>query len=138
MLSPRRVKFRKTFKHFPSTLNYSNNNLSFGSVALKTLESIRITSKHIEAARRAMRLKIKRRGRVWINVFPHIPVTSKPTEVRMGKGKGSLSYWCCPVKKGTILFELGGVSTELAKQALLLGSHKLPCSTKFIVQQPTL
>ena len=116
----------------------SNNNLSFGSFALKSLDFGRITSKQIEAARRAITRKIKRKGKLWIKVFPHIPVTSKPTEVRMGKGKGTLAYWGCPMKPGTLLFELEGVTKELAKQALLLGSHKLPCQTTIIMKKSTL
>ena len=138
MLSPKRTKYRKTFKNIPSTLKYSNNNLSFGSFALKSLSVARITAKQIEAARRAITRKIKRRGKLWIKIFPHIPVTSKPTEVRMGKGKGSLAYWSCPTKPGTLLFELEGVSQELAKQALKLGSNKLPCSTQLIVKKSTI
>lgn len=138
MLSPKRTKYRKTFKNIPSTLKYSNNNLSFGSFALKSLSVARITAKQIEAARRAITRKIKRRGKLWIKIFPHIPVTSKPTEVRMGKGKGSLAYWSCPIKPGTLLFELEGVSQELAKQALKLGSNKLPCSTQLIVKKSTI
>lgn len=138
MLSPKRVKYRKTFKNLPDTYKYSNNNLSFGSFALKSLGFGRLTSKQIEAARRAITRKIKRKGKVWIKVFPHIPVTSKPTEVRMGKGKGSLAYWCCPLKPGTLLFELDGVSLDLAKEALKLGSNKLPVKTKFIVNKTTI
>ena len=109
MLSPKRTKHRKTFKNIPVTLKHSNNQLSFGSFALKSLGFARLTAKQIEAARRAITRKVKRKGKLWINVFPHIPVTSKPTEVRMGKGKGSLSYWCCPLKPGTLIFELDGV-----------------------------
>lgn len=138
MLSPKQTKYRKTFKHIPKTLKHSNNNLSFGSVALKSITSARMTAKQIEAARRAITRKVKRRGKLWIKTFPHIPVTSKPTEVRMGKGKGTLSYWSCPIKPGTILFELEGVSIELAKQALILGSNKLPCQTTVIIQKSTL
>lgn len=138
MLSPKRTKYRKTFKNFPTTLKYSNNQLVDGSFALKSLAFGRITAKQIEAARRAITRKIKRKGKLWIKIFPQIPVTSKPTEVRMGKGKGTLSYWCQPLKPGTILFELDGVSRELAQQALILGSNKLPIKTKFIINQTTL
>lgn len=138
MLSPKQTKYRKTFKNIPSTLKYSNNNLSFGSFALKSLGFARITAKQIEAARRAITRKVKRRGKLWIKVFPHIPVTSKPTEVRMGKGKGTPSYWSCPIKPGSLLFELEGVSPELAKQALRLGSNKLPCPTQLIVKKSTI
>jgi large subunit ribosomal protein L16 len=138
MLSPKRVKYRKTFKNFPNTLNYNNNRLSFGSFGLKSLSFGRLTAKQIEAARRAITRKIKRKGKVWIKVFPHTPVTSKPTEVRMGKGKGNLSYWSHPLKAGTLLFELDGVSVDLAKQALTLGANKLPIKTKFIVNHTTI
>jgi len=138
MLSPKRTKHRKTFKNIPVTLKHSNNQLSFGSFALKSLGFARLTAKQIEAARRAITRKVKRKGKLWINVFPHIPVTSKPTEVRMGKGKGSLSYWCCPLKPGTLIFELDGVSQDLAKQALTLGANKLPFKTKFITNYTTL
>jgi large subunit ribosomal protein L16 len=138
MLSPKRTKHRKTFKNLPSTLKHSDNCLSFGSFGLKSLGFCRLTAKQIEAARRAITRKVKRKGKLWINVFPHIPVTSKPTEVRMGKGKGSLSYWCCPLKPGTLLFELDGVSLDLARQALILGANKLPFKTKFIVNYTTI
>jgi large subunit ribosomal protein L16 len=133
MLSPKRTKYRKTFKNLPSTLTHSENQLSFGSFGLKSLGFARLTAKQIEAARRAITRKLKRKGKLWVKVFPHIPVTAKPTEVRMGKGKGSLSYWCCPLRPGTLVFELDGVSLDLAKQALILGANKLPFQTKFIV-----
>jgi large subunit ribosomal protein L16 len=119
-------------------LKYSNNELSCGSFALKSLGFGRLTAKQIEAARRAITRKVKRKGKLWIKVFPQTPVTTKPTEVRMGKGKGSLSYWCHPLKPGTILFELDGVSLDLAKQALNLGANKLPVKTKFIINQTIL
>jgi large subunit ribosomal protein L16 len=138
MLSPKRTKHRKSFKNLPSTLTHSNNLLSFGSFALKSLGFARFTAKQIEASRRAITRKLKRKGKLWVKIFPHIPVTSKPTEVRMGKGKGSLSYWCCPLKPGTLLFELDGVSLDLAKQALSLGSSKLPFHTKFIANYTNL
>jgi large subunit ribosomal protein L16 len=138
MLSPKKTKHRKTFKNLTSTLKYSDNRLYFGSFALKSLGFARLTAKQIEAARRAITRKVKRKGKLWITVFPHIPVTSKPTEVRMGKGKGTLSYWCCPLKPGTLLFELDGVSLDLAKQALSLGSSKLPFHTKFIANYTNL
>jgi large subunit ribosomal protein L16 len=109
-----------------------------GSFGLKSIGYVRITSKQMEAARRAITRKIRRRGKLWLKIFPHIPVTSKPTEVRMGKGKGSLAYWSCPIKPGTILFELEGVAMELAKQSLSLGSDKLACSTKWIIKNSTI
>jgi len=131
MLSPKRTKYRKSFKLKPKG-NMVSNDLHFGAYGLKALESGRITNKQIEAARRAITRKMSREGRVWIHLFPHIPVTSKPTEVRMGKGKGSLSYWAALTKPGKILFEVDGVSMELAKQALSYGAGKLPLRTKFI------
>ena len=131
MLSPKRTKFRKSFKHKPQN-TVLNSNLYFGLYGLKATESGRITNRQIEAARRAITRKMKREGRVWIHMFPHIPVTSKPTEVRMGKGKGALSYWAAPIRPGKLLFEIDGVSMELAKQALSYGAGKLPVKTKFI------
>lgn len=131
MLIPKRRKFRKSFKNKVKGLEYRNS-LSFGSYGLKALESCRITARQIEAARRAITRKMKREGRVWIQIFPHIPVTAKPTEVRMGKGKGSVSYWAISIKPGKILFEVDGVSLELAKQALNFGAGKLPIKTRFI------
>jgi large subunit ribosomal protein L16 len=131
MLSPKRTKYRKSFKLKPKGNNIYND-LHFGSYGLKALESGRITNKQIEAARRAITRKMSREGRVWIHLFPHVPVTSKPAEVRMGKGKGSLSYWAALTKPGKVLFEIDGVSMELAKQALSYGAGKLPLRTKFI------
>jgi large subunit ribosomal protein L16 len=131
MLIPKRRKFRKSFKNKIKGLEY-NNSLSFGSYGLKALEGCRITSRQIEAARRAITRKMKREGRVWIQIFPHIPVTEKPTEVRMGKGKGSVSYWAVSVKPGKIIFEVAGISSELARQALKYGAGKLPIKTRFI------
>jgi large subunit ribosomal protein L16 len=133
MLSPKRTKYRKSFKHKPTGIA-PNPSLVFGSSGLKSLESGRITNRQIEAARRAITRKMKREGRIWIHIFPHIPVTSKPTEVRMGKGKGSLSYWAAPIKPGKLIFEIDGISKELAKQALSYGAGKLPVKTKFITK----
>jgi large subunit ribosomal protein L16 len=131
MLSPKRTKYRKSFKHKPLD-TVLNSKLHFGIYGLKSLEAGRITNRQIEAARRAITRKMKREGRVWIHLFPHIPVTSKPTEVRMGKGKGALSYWAAPTRPGKVLFEIDGVSMELAKQALSYGAGKLPVKTKFV------
>jgi len=131
MLTPKRKKYRKNFKLKPKGI-LETSNLSFGVYGLKALESARITNRQIEAARRAITRKMKREGRLWIHIFPHIPYTAKPTEVRMGKGKGSLSYWAMPIKPGKILFEIDGISKELAKEALRYGSGKLPILTKFI------
>jgi large subunit ribosomal protein L16 len=104
-----------------------------GTVGLKALSSMRITSRQIEAVRQCINRDLNRRGKIWINVFPQISVTKKPTENRMGKGKGSVSFWCAPIKIGTILFEITGVSNTLAKQALTRGANKLPVKTKVIV-----
>ena len=131
MLSPKRTKYRKSFKLKPKGNNVFND-LHFGVYGLKALESGRITNKQIEAARRAITRKMAREGRVWIHLFPHTPVSSKPAEVRMGKGKGSLSYWAAITKPGKILFEVDGVTMELAKQALSYGAGKLPLRTKFV------
>jgi large subunit ribosomal protein L16 len=131
MLTPKRRKFRKSFKHTIKGLDQKSA-LSFGSFGLKAMEGSRITARQIESARRAITRKMKREGRVWIQVFPHVPVTAKPTEVRMGKGKGSVSYWAIPVKPGKVIFEVDGISIELAKQALKFGAGKLPIKTKFI------
>ena len=133
MLTPKQTKYRKTFKSFPSTLKYSNNKLYFGSQGMVALGNSRVSSAQLEASRRAITRKIKRRGKLWINLFPHIPVTSKPTEVRMGKGKGAVSYYGFFTQPGRIIFELDGVLKELARQALDLGSEKLACRTKFIL-----
>lgn len=134
MLSPKRTKYRKSFKYDPKRGSVKYNGFNFGSFGLKTLEKGRITNKQIESARRAITRKMKREGRLWIHIFPHIPVTSKPTEVRMGKGKGSLSYWTSIVKEGKLLFEIDGISKELAKQALTYGAGKLPLKTRFVTK----
>lgn len=131
MLSPKRTKYRKSFKLQPKE-TLIKSKLCFGAFGLKALETSRITNRQIESARRAITRKMKREGRVWIHLFPHTPVTSKPTEVRMGKGKGSLSHWVSIVQPGKLLFEIDGVSQELAKQALSFGAGKLPLRTKFV------
>ena len=132
MLSPKRTKYRKAHKGRVRGTDSKCTKLDFGSYGLKSLEPGRVTARQIEATRRAITRKIKRAGKLWIRIFPDIPVTSKPTEVRMGKGKGAVDYWMCRVKSGRILFELEGVSFDLAKQAFQYGSAKLPIKTKFI------
>lgn len=133
MLSPKRTKFRKSFKYTKKKGIVSNNNIfNFGSFGLKSLETGRISNRQIESARRAITRKMQREGRLWIHIFPHISVTSKPTEVRMGKGKGSVSYWAALIKPGKLLFEIDGISMELAQQALRYGAGKLPIKTRFI------
>jgi len=132
MLQPKRTKFRKQFKGRIKGAAKGGFSLDFGTFGLKALEPERVTARQIEAARRAITRQMKRQGRVWIRVFPDVPVSSKPTEVRMGKGKGAPEYWACRVNPGRILFEIDGVSQEIAEEALRLGAAKLPIRTRFI------
>jgi large subunit ribosomal protein L16 len=132
MLQPKKHKFRKAFKGRIKGDAKGGTDLNFGSYGLKALEPERITARQIEAARRAITRYMKRAGRVWIRVFPDTPVTAKPTEVRMGKGKGSVEYWACKVKPGRMMFEIDGVSEEIAREALRLGSAKLSVKTRFV------
>ena len=132
MLSPKRTKFRKAHKGRIHGNAKGGTTLNFGAFGLKALQPERITARQIEAARRAITRHIKRQGRVWIRVFPDVPVSQKPTEVRMGKGKGSPEYWACRVKPGRILFEVDGVNEEIAREALYKASAKLPIKCKFI------
>jgi len=132
MLQPKKNKFRKQFKGRISGAAKGGFNLDFGAFGLKALEPERITARQIEAARRALTRHMKRAGRVWIRVYPDVPVTSKPTEVRMGKGKGATDYWAAKVKPGRIMFEIDGVSVEIAKEALALAAAKLPIRTRFV------
>ena len=132
MLSPKKTKFRKAHKgriHGNAKGGYS---LAFGSYGLKALSPNRITARQIEAARRAMTRHIRRQGKVWIRIFPDIPVSKKPLEVRQGKGKGSPEFWAVRVKPGRIMFEMEGVPQELAREALSLAAEKLPVKTKFV------
>ena len=132
MLQPKRTKFRKQHKGRIHGNAKGGTRLNFGSFGIKALEPERITARQIEAARRAITRHMKRAGRVWIRIFPDVPVSSKPTEVRMGKGKGSPEYWACRVKPGRIMFEIDGVSEEIAREALRLGGRKLPIKTRFV------
>lgn len=132
MLQPKRPKHRKQFKGRIHGTARSATMLNFGSYGLKALDPERITARQIEAARRAITRHMKRSGRVWIRIFPDVPVSSKPTEVRMGKGKGTPEYWVCRVKPGRIMFEIDGVAPDLARQALALGAAKLPVRTRFV------
>ena len=134
MLSPKRTKFRKAHKGRIHGNAKGGTTLNFGAFGLKAMQPERITARQIEAARRAITRHIKRQGRVWIRVFPDVPVSQKPTEVRMGKGKGTPEYWACRIKPGRILFELDGIDESLAKRAFELGAAKLPISTKFITR----
>ena len=132
MLSPKRLKFRKQHKGRIHGLTKGGAELSFGTYGLKALTPDRITARQIEAARRAITREMKRAGRVWIRIFPDVPVSDKPAEVRMGKGKGSIEYWCARVHPGRIMFEIDGVSEETARTAFALGAAKLPFKTKFV------
>lgn len=132
MLSPKRTKYRKAFKGKIHGVASSGTTLGFGSFGLKALEPARITARQIEAARRAITRHIRRIGRVWIRIFPDVPVSRKPAEVRMGSGKGSPEFWVCRVKPGRVLFELDGVAPEIAEKAFELASAKLPIQTKVI------
>ena len=132
MLQPKRTKFRKQFKGRIHGTAKGAIELNFGAYGLKALEPERVTARQIEAARRAITRHMKRSGRVWIRVFPDVPVSKKPTEVRMGKGKGTPEFWACRVKPGRIMFEIDGVSVEIAREALALGAAKLPVRTRFI------
>ena len=132
MLQPKRTKFRKKQKGRVKGIAQRGHTISFGSFGIKSLEAGWITSRQIEAARRAITRHLRRAGRVWIRIFPDVPVSSKPAEVRMGKGKGSPEYWICRVKPGKIMFELDGVSEIAAKEALSLAAAKLPMHTKVV------
>jgi large subunit ribosomal protein L16 len=135
MLQPKKVKHRKVQKGRIKGNATRGAEISFGSFGVKTLEPARITSRQIEAARIAMTRYMKREGQVWIRIFPDTPITSKPAEVRMGKGKGALDHWVAKVKPGRILFELDGVKQEIAQEALRLAAQKLPVKTKFVVRR---
>jgi large subunit ribosomal protein L16 len=135
MLSPKRTKFRKQFKGRIHGEAKGGTTLNFGEYGLKAVEPERITARQIEAARRAMTRHMKRQGRVWIRVFPDVPVTQKPTEVRMGKGKGSVEYWAAKVKPGRVMFEIDGVPLAVAEEALRLAAMKLPIKTRFIQRE---
>lgn len=135
MLSPKRTKFRKQFKGRIRGLAKGGSDLNFGSHGLKAIEPERITARQIEAARRAMTRHMKRQGRVWIRIFPDVPVTSKPTEVRMGKGKGSVDYWAARIKPGRVMFEIDGVDETIAREALRLAAMKLPIKTRVVARE---
>ena len=132
MLQPKKTKFRKQFKGRIRGPSKGGTDLNFGQFGLKALEPERVTARQIEAARRAITRQMKRQGRVWIRVFPDVPVSQKPTEVRMGKGKGAPEFWAARVSPGRIMFEIDGVPEEVAREALRLGAAKLPIKTRFI------
>jgi len=135
MLQPKKTKFRKTHKMVPRGVASRGHRLAFGSLGCKSLETCWVTSRQLEAARVAVTRFMKREGQIWIRVFPDKPITKKPLEVRMGKGKGNPEYWVTVVKPGTILFEAEGVPLNVAKEALRLAAQKLPVTTKFIIRR---
>ena len=132
MLQPKRTKFRKQQKGRNRGLAQSGNKVSFGEYGLKALDTGRITARQIEAARRAMTRHIKRGGKIWIRIFPDVPITKKPVEVRMGKGKGNVEYWVSKIQPGRMLYEMEGVSEEVAREAFKLAAAKLPVRTTFV------
>ena len=134
MLQPKRTKFRKAHKGRIKGAAKGGYTLNFGSYGLKALQPERVTARQIEATRRAITRHVKRAGRVWIRIFPDVPVSKKPTEVRMGKGKGSPEFWACKVKPGRIMFEIDGVPENVAREALELGAAKLPVKTKIVAR----
>ena len=134
MLQPKRTKFRKAFKGRIHGNAKGGTELNFGAYGLKAMEPERITARQIEAARRAITRHIKRQGRLWIRIFPDLPVTGKPAEVRMGKGKGAVDHWAARVAPGRILFEIDGVPDDIAREALRLGAAKLPVSTRVVTR----
>ncbi|GAW35305.1 50S ribosomal protein L16 [Roseovarius sp. A-2] len=135
MLQPKRTKFRKQFKGRIKGEAKGGSDLNFGSFGLKATQPERVTARQIEAARRAMTRHMKRQGRVWIRIFPDVPVTAKPIEVRMGKGKGSVDRWVCKVKPGRVMFEIDGVGEAVAMEALRLAAMKLPVKTRVVVRE---
>jgi len=134
MLAPKRTKYRKAHKGRVHGMAKGGTALNFGAYGMKSVEPGRITARQIEAARRAITRHIRRIGRVWIRIFPDVPVSTKPAEVRMGSGKGSPEYWICRVKPGRIMFELDGVPYEVAREAFELAAAKLPVATRFVVR----
>ena len=134
MLSPRRTKYRKQHRGRMRGMAYRGNTLNFGDYALQAIEPSWITSRQIEAARRAMTRYVKRGGKIWIRIFPDKPVTMRPAETRMGSGKGSPEFWVAVVKPGRIMFEMAGVPENVAKEAMRLAAQKLPIKTKFITR----
>lgn len=135
MLQPKKTKFRKMFKGKMKGSAQRGANLAFGSYGIKSLEEVWMTARQIEAARIAATRYMKREGQLWIRIFPDKPITKKPLEVRMGKGKGAVEYWAAVVRPGRMLFELDGVSEDIAKEALRLAAQKLPVKTKFVVRR---
>ncbi|MEJ2060967.1 MAG: 50S ribosomal protein L16 [Gammaproteobacteria bacterium] len=135
MLQPKRTKFRKQFKGKNRGLANNGNKVSFGEYGLKAVDRGRITARQIEAARRAMTRHVKRGGKIWIRIFPDVPVTKKPLEVRQGKGKGNVEYWVAKIQPGKMLYEMEGVSEDIAREAFRLAAAKLPIKTVFVSRQ---
>lgn len=135
MLSPKKIKWRKQFRPYLRGKASSGNKVSFGDFGMQAVTAGKLTSRQIEASRIAISRCVKRGGRVWIRIFPHIPVTKKPAETRMGSGKGSPEYWIANVKPGTVLFEIMGVDIDLAQKAFRLAGNKLPIKTKFLQRE---
>ena len=135
MLQPKRTKFRKQFKGRIHGVSKGGTELNFGAYGLKAMEPERVTARQIEAARRAITRHMKRQGRVWIRIFPDVPVSAKPVEVRMGSGKGSVDFWAARVQPGRIMFEIDGVNEEIAREALRLGAMKLPVTTRIVAKE---
>ena len=135
MLQPKRTKFRKQFKGRNRGLANTGNKVSFGQFGLQATERGRVTARQIESARRAMTRHIKLGGKIWIRVFPDVPISKKPLEVRMGKGKGNVEYWVCKIQPGKMLYEMEGVSEEIAREAFKLAAAKLPFKTYFVIRQ---
>lgn len=137
MLSPKRTKFRKRMKGNMKGTAWRGSDVSFGDFALQAVEPARITARQIEAARMAITRHVKRVGKLWIRIFPDHPVTAKPLEVRMGGGKGAPEGWCAIVEPGRVMYEISGVSEEVAREAFRLATHKLPVATRFLVRGVT-
>lgn len=135
MLSPKRVKFRKVQKGRSNGLAYRGGSVSYGEYGLQSTDAGRLTARQIEAARIALTRYVKRGGKIWIRVYPHKPVTKKPAETRQGTGKGNVEFWVAVVKPGTILYEIEGVTEEIAREAFRLAGHKLPLGTRFIKRE---
>ena len=135
LMQPKKIKYKKIRKGVLKKLEYKMNSLSFGTIGLKAVESGIISYKQIESARQVIKRRLNRKGKIWIRIFPNYPITRKPIEVRMGKGKGNPEYWAAVVEPGRIIFEIDGVTPEVAKEAMGLAAQKLPIKTKFVTRR---